>query len=284
MRTLIVGDVHIDEKCIGEVDTIFKEICSYEADRVVLLGDFYDKKKLTPKELYFGTMLIKDMIDKYKQVYIIKGNHDKETLEYLLALGAYVVESLILDEVYYGHFFVHNSVKAFNSASVELEPLVEKYKYVILGHQHLPQVLEPNKACHLGSIRYVDFGEVEDKFKQIAIIDNEEITFHPLKTPIKMIDVYDIKDLDSVPENTKVRLIVQDFNALKGIVDEVAKFKDKFYEFKLKLDFKKEKRTESSPAPITTMKEHIGEWIRSIGDQDVKDLLIYAFKELEYVY
>ena len=56
MRTLIIGDIHIEENSIEEISSIFeKDIFVIKADKIIQLGDLFDKNRPSPKELKFTT-------------------------------------------------------------------------------------------------------------------------------------------------------------------------------------------------------------------------------------
>ena len=133
MKTLIYSDPHVNKDNILELKSIFLEIMSFDADRVICLGDYYDRRTLHSEELIFGTSIMKQFVDRYKEVIMLEGNHDKETIKYIRDLGVKVVDNIVIDNNYYGHFFVEESNKCFNSAKISLKEL-DKYNYVFLGH------------------------------------------------------------------------------------------------------------------------------------------------------
>uniref|UniRef100_A0A6M3L0G4 Putative calcineurin-like phosphoesterase n=1 Tax=viral metagenome TaxID=1070528 RepID=A0A6M3L0G4_9ZZZZ len=276
MRTIISGDNHIYRDNIEEQKLIFPEIMSYEADRVIFLGDYYDRKLLTSEELVFGTSIMKQFKDKYKEVYVLEGNHDKDTIKYLISLGIDVRDNLVLDNNYYGHFFVEESMKAFNSAKRSLSEL-EQYDRVFLGHQHSFQILGKHRF-HVGSPLWIDFGEVNDVSKSIIILEDDKINIIELKTPIPMIDVFQIKDLGKLDNRNKVRYVIKDFKQLKKEANKLEDYRKKFYSFKIKLDFEnKEETLEISPKK--DINEIVEEWLKSISDKEVKEELSLTFKE-----
>ena len=83
MINLIFSDSHICKDNITELETVFDEILYYKADRVICLGDYYDKRILSPEELTFGTSIMKRFVDNYPEVILIQGNHDRDTVKYL---------------------------------------------------------------------------------------------------------------------------------------------------------------------------------------------------------
>jgi len=146
---------------------------------------------------------------------------------------------------------------------------------VFLGHQHSFQAIKGH-IWHLGSVRYVGFNEVCDKSKYILKL-GEKPEFIPLKSPIRMIDVKSVKELPNIDPNTKIRLVISSFDQFKKEINEISKFKDKFVEFKLKLEFGDKIITTSDNKDIKREKKNlqqlITQYIEKIEDKDVKELL-----------
>ena len=275
-KTLIFSDSHICNSNIIELKDIFAEIMNYKADRVICLGDYYDRKLLNAEELIFGTNIMKQFVEKYSEVIMLEGNHDKETIKYIIDLGVKVFPSIVIDNNYYGHFFVDKSIKSFNSAKRSLTEF-DEYNFVFLGHQHSFQVLK-EKRIHPGSIAWIDFGEVDDTSKNIIMLENDKIDIIELKSPIPMIDIFNKKDLDKLGERYKVRYVIKDFNQLKVEANELEQYKDKFYQFKIKLDFEN-KEDKVDIFPKKNINEILNDWLKKIKDQAVKLELESAFSE-----
>jgi predicted phosphodiesterase len=277
VKTLIWTDSHICRENIDELQDVFPEIMSYKADRCICLGDYYDKKLLHHTELWFGTSIIKKFADTYPEFIMLEGNHDKDTIKYIEYIGgATVVPQCISNNDYFGHFFVNESLKSFNSAKVSLNEL-DKYRYVFLGHQHSFQVLG-NKRYHPGSIIWVDFGEVDDIQKCIFMLEDDKLEIIELKTPIPMRDVFSLNELDTIPKRTKVRYVIKNFSQLKKHANELDKYKNKFYSFKIKLDFDNSPK-ELEMSPKKSINEIIDDWLKQIIDNEVKTELELSFRE-----
>ena len=83
MRTLVIGDLHFDNKPMGMLDAqkeAIIKICKThrECDNVIFLGDLMMHRNPRPSVL----LALKEMLDvvsKDKQVYILRGNHDSVT-------------------------------------------------------------------------------------------------------------------------------------------------------------------------------------------------------------
>ena len=291
IKTLAIPDTHVDDKCLEECERIFQEIfdraVQYKVNRIVHLGDFFNKKNLSPEVTYFGLKWMKKFQD-LCPTYVIVGNHndvDSEisTVDYFSLIGVEIADEFVFENVYYGHCMTEESLlphkEAGTSKYEKKSSDLAMYNFYVLGHQHLYQTLK--KGIHLGSARYCSFGELKDQEKQIAIVytvDND-YTYEliPLKSPTSMYQVTRVADLDLIPRNAKVRIVYKEFEQYKNEVNLLSKYKTMFEDFKIKLDFtkfiKKEKKSTS------TLREIIDNWINNIKDKDVKTELTNVFKK-----
>ncbi len=292
MKIIIIGDLHIAEKSIPELKGILGEIFQYKADRIIQLGDFYDSNRPTPKELEFGTEIINQMKKRYKDVTILSGTgkHDflnnASVVDYLQHFGVRtpgITYEIEIDglKCFFGHFMTNKSLLEYGSHSFTVTDLEAKYDLVILGHQHTFQKIS-DKIYHLGSILYQHFNELKD-IKQFAIIEDGQLYLNLLKTPIPMVEVIidspkQIKVLDNILPKNKVRLVFPNFELFKKSINNFAEWKNKFNEFKVKLDFK-------NTQLMTAKKENknlqviVNEWVRKIEDKEVREELETEFKE-----
>ena len=259
-----------------------------EEEEYIHLGDYFDKKKPTPMEIEFGTWYAKALKDKFKKVTILRGNHDTtgknevSAIDYLRYLGINIVDEYV-DEWnnLYGHFFTDQSMYEYGTHTHTISELRKNYNYTLLGHQHNSQVLD-DWIYHLGSSRYVNFNEVTDHHKQLAFIYSpERLFFSPLQTPIKMYDVNEISELSNINQNSKVRLVISSFDQFKREVNEINKWKNKFVDFKIKMDFQQEinKEEVEMPKEKKSLELIIDEELEKIEDKEVKELLKAQFKE-----
>jgi len=295
MRIIIIGDLHITEKTIPELKEILEEIFQYKADKIIQLGDFYDNNRPTPKELEFGTEVINRMKKLYKDVTILSGTGKHDILnavsivEYLQHFEVNVPGIIYETEIdglkcLFGHFMTNKSLLEYGTSSFIVTELEKKYDLVILGHQHLLQKIS-DKIYHLGSVLYQHFNEVNDKYKQIAIIENGKLNLITLKNPIPMIEIitgecqnYVEKQLEKISSKTKVRIVYPNFVLFKKDINNFTKWKKKYYEFKIKLDFQ-------NTQLITSEKENknlqvlVNEWVKKIEDKEVREELEAEFKE-----
>ncbi len=297
MRTIYIGDLHIDEKSIPELTDIFREIFSYGADRAVQLGDWYDSNKSSPLELDFGTGIAKQMVDIYKDVTILDGNgrhsvlHGESVTRYLHHLGIKTVgieHETIIDNkrILLGHFMLNESKLEYGSGKYGIKDLKD-YDYVLLGHQHSSQTLVENKIFHLGSCRFQNFNEVNDPYKQIAIIDDGVLTFIPLKSPTPMVQLigdtnHFKKRLEELNPKTKVKVIIPSFSIFKNSIEVIKPYKNKFVDFKVALEFEKNLSSDKVIAKkeSNNLDEVMMEEIKNIKDSEVRELLEAQFKEV----
>jgi len=300
MVQVFLSDPHIDEASIDELDVIFREIFDkYDGNELYLLGDYYNKKHPTPLEITFGTKWMAIFKGKYKRVFALTGNHEEidkkcSTIEYLQYLGIRIctdeitihTKTLEVDKymqqgiIILGHFFIDKSNKVFTKYRYCLKDIENDYDYILLGHQHGFQKMS-EKAYHLGSIRYITFNELEDNCKHIALIKDGKIEFPILNSVIPMIEVFDSDKLPIINPRTKVRLTVKSFEQFKREVNNFDKWRKRFTNFKVKLDFEEMKTPENGKdekEQFKSMKDRVNEWFKRIKDEDVKNELKEVFK------
>jgi len=280
-KSLIIGDIHIEEKAIPELTGIFKEILKIKADRFVQLGDFFEHNRPTPAELKFATSIVKKLKKKFKDVTIISGTgnhdllHDVSIIEFLKELGINSVKGdFVRDNIRFGHYMLHSSKLEYGTGKCGVKDLA-KYDFVFLGHQHLFQELKKDKIYHPGSIRWQHFNEVDDKFKRVILLEDGKIKFIPLKSPYPMLDIHSVKELPNIiPGKIQIRLVINSFDQFKKEVNEINKWKHKFNVFKVKLNFT---NTIAKPEKTITqskkLKEILIEGIKKVKDKEVQILL-----------
>ena len=276
---LIIADPHIVELALLELEGIFNEIYQQEADKLIILGDYYNSKKPNAKEILFGTKWAVKFKEKYKNVIFLRGNHDRtqdvSAIDYLQYFGISIVDERV-DEYnnYFGHFMVEGSKFEYGTYKYTIKQLAH-YNMVFLGHQHSFQAIT-QRMWHISSVRFVGFNEVCDKSKYILKL-GEKPEFIPLKSPIPMVDVKTVNELPNIDPNTKVRLVISSFSQFKKEINEIPKYKDKFAEFKLKLEFGDKIIATSDNKDIKREKKNltqlITQYIEQIADKDVRNLL-----------
>lgn len=293
MRTLIIGDSHIDDKYIPELEEIFEEIMSIDADAVIHLGDLYNNNRPTPKELDFGTAVAQSLKEKYGDVTILSGNgrheslHNYHIVSYLHVLGIKLPGMSLRREIdglncFFGHYMTNESYREYGNPDITVKEL-KKYDIVLLGHQHSPQ--DEKYFHHLGSILYQNFNEVDDPYKRVGIIENGKLNFIQLKTPIPMVDVNSLDALEDLKPNVKARLVFGSFAQFKREIGDVKRYKNKFVDFQTKFDFEtnvtKNETLETGKVEKKPLQELIFNEIENIEDIDVKQLLKTQFEEVK---
>lgn len=298
-----LGDVHEEEDHLKEITSIIEEVCeislSYGVSHFFQLGDLCQKNRLEALELYYLLGHISKCKKTFKLVSLIEGNHDKKDNEisiisFLKWLGIKVYSDEYLLEtpfgnLFLGHFFVDKSKDAFGTHhKYTVENLKNKYsfKYGLLGHQHDYQQID--NIYHIGSARYVSFGENGNIKKKMAIWNKDGLKFIDLKSPIPIFNVSTIKELEKIPSRSKVRFIFKSFSSFKDDLKKVESFKGKFVDLKKKLDFSsispysddlstKLKKIEGSGK--INNKLMVEEWLKQIPDTELRKILDEEFKK-----
>ena len=287
MKILIVGDLHINERSIQEIEEIFdKDILPIEADKFIQVGDWFDKNLPSPAELKFSSELVLKIKQHYKEITILSGTGEHDILrntsaiEHLASLGVNTIKGdLIYNNLLFGHWMLNESKLAFGTGKCGKKD-VAQYKYVFLGHQHSPEYI-PENIFHVGSIRYVSFNEVNDKKRVILLEDDKISPYLTLNHCIPMLDVTDMSQLAQIDARTKVRVIFNSFEDYKKNASYVNKIGKKFFLFKIKMNFESNKLDISSKKLDTTISKSsiIKDYIAKIGDVEVRKLLEDQFKE-----
>jgi len=287
MKQLVFTDPHIEETCLDELEQTFKEILKYtrDADVLVCVGDYYERNNPTAKEIDFGTKWANEFKNSFKRFVMVAGNHtaiskDMTSVTYLRHFGIEVVEDIVLDDTYYGHFMVQESLCGFNEKTTA-ESLLNKHVLSILGHQHTYQVIQEgdNFIVHPGSCRYVDFGEASDRNKYILYVENCDFKEILLTKVRPMIDVHSVTELKTLTPNYQVRVIFDDFKQFLAEADDIEAFKSKFFKFKTKFNFISQSVAPSISMNNTTQ-QIVTAWLNSIQEPDVQAEIIKEFKKV----
>jgi predicted phosphodiesterase len=134
-----------------------------------------------------------------------------------------------------------------------------------------------NKVCHLGSSRFVSFGENPTIAKRYAVIENNKIQYKTIKSVIPMYSISTIEELKSLPERSKVRYVFNSFKQLRDEIEIVEKYKSKFHKFQKKLNFTIETKVVETKEAKSN-KDIITSWLSGIKDVDMKQLLTEEFQ------
>jgi len=283
MKQLIIGDTHIEEKNIDEINSIFNEIYKYNADELIHLGDLVNKKVLSAKVLDFTCYWISKFKYKYGKVTILRGNHpavekDLTVIDFLNHFGISIYDDLEDNNNFYGHFMVNKSLRAIGGYKCDVEDLI-RYNFVLLGHQHTFQEIVKDKMYHLGSCLYTSFNEDINVPKYIAFIENNKLEFKELKTPISMYDITDIKELENIPYLSKVRLTLNSFDELISYSTKIEEAKKAYYDFRIKINFENH-IIESELNTDNSINDIAKEWLRNIKqNKEIHNILEKQFKD-----
>jgi len=281
MRTCIFTDPHINESSIDELKDIFREIASESDSKTILVcvGDWLDHKRPTPREVTFSAKWGRRFRAMFHSFVIVQGNHptisnETSAIDYLQYLNVIIRDRLELDDMYFGHHFHDNSWSKYDEEVPEVD--YSKYRFSFLGHEHTWQDLGKN-IYHLGSVRYCTFREGHIPNKKYAIVKDHKLEWKEVKSLIPMRIVSDINELDGIDPKTKVRLDFTSLKKFKQDINNISKYKKKFYQFKVKLDFKTKINTVVKTA--SNFDELFQGWVSSIEDREVKNLLVDVFKQ-----
>jgi DNA repair exonuclease SbcCD nuclease subunit len=200
-NVLFFSDLHITQSSLKECILILEEIgmlaTKYNVDTLINLGDTFDSLKPTSTELDIFATFIRRL---NKNIIILAANSHESTTQEESILNHYgilsdnvqvVKEFKDGNHLYCGHFSIKESFSNYD-AKLSKEAFKD-YLYVFLGHIHSHQLIKPN-IVHLGSCRYINFDEAQDKCKIISLItdyntEQEKVHFIKLKSPIPMIEI-----------------------------------------------------------------------------------------------
>lgn len=282
MTSFVVGDMHFDEASIEECFNIIIEIVSIkrhhykECDTIIFLGDICDKNKLNAYELFKLTELFDLVREYFEHIVIVEGNHDTldnktSIIDFLQFANIQVSKKpYVYDNFLFGHFFVDKSNSAFGKHTFGVEELTECYDGFVLGHQHDYQQFNEN-SCHLGSIRYVDFGENSDIPKYFGIFHDKKLKLQALQSTIKMYNVSDLDTLRQIDSKSKVRYIFKSLEQLKKEINVIQEERKRFFQFKTKNDFLTSQKIEVTQG--IDYKSCIYQWLEQLKDNDIKGFL-----------
>lgn len=289
MKVIVFTDPHIEEKNLPELEKIFNEILglSKHSKTLICVGDYFDKKNPSATEIDFGTKWAIKFLKAFDKFEMVIGNHpeisDKmSSVTYLSHLGVKLHDYLVMDGTYYGHFMIKESLCGFNEKLSYND--LSGYKLSILGHQHSFQeiALDKHKVIHLGSVRYVDFGEVNDKHKYVCLVDEGEYKLIILNNTNRMSEVTSVAEVNKLPEDAKVRLVIKSFKDFILQSDLIEQLKNKYSNLKIKLDFTK---NDTEGVMVENDNENIiGDWLKTIKDDEVRSIIEDFLGKANYVY
>lgn len=213
MRVLLSSDYHINqdkrfEDTADILEFIYQKTVEIKPDYFVCLGDVFDKRKPTPKEMkLLNNWLLQLRAHVKNSIILLEGNHDQDNsvsgLDYLRDLDVDKIKVVAPPVRYYfeegkpGFYFGHEQIDGAVSdggiklhGGSDLTKIMECYKHdcnvFAFGHFHKPQILkEAPLAFYCGSINKGTFGEAEDKkllwlFEHNQLVCNYVIPTRPM--------------------------------------------------------------------------------------------------------
>lgn len=203
MKLVVAADFHISEdRRIADTANLLSytlgEIGRVHPDYLVILGDIFDKRRPSPRELRLlnrWLCIVRDCVD--VGVILLEGNHDLDrdisALSYLQDLS--VSKVLVVRPPYKlaGFYFDHIQVSgavADNGFCMQegssLEHIITSNPdchTFAFGHLHKPQVLQEKPlAFYAGSLDKVTFSEAEDTKRLWFFSDSSLVQCVPLPT------------------------------------------------------------------------------------------------------
>jgi hypothetical protein len=283
MKILVTGDYHIEESCSSECIAISNEINSYDADIMVNLGDLFEKKSPTPYETYIASLITKAFTNKFSEVCYLTGNHTEispnhTNIDYLSMISdnlKIVGNEYVFDNIYFGHHMTNKSSLMYGKSDRAVEPIAS-HRFGLLGHQHSFQKLADN-VWHLGSTRWVHFGEANDNIKYMAIIENDQIRFVEVKSAIPMKSVDTLDALNKLSSKTKVYYKIRSFDQLKNEIEQLKKVQKDFTLFRIKIEPIVNNNSAIQVVSNRSLQETIKKWVDGLVDGDIKTELIDEF-------
>jgi len=202
MKVLLSSDYHINEDKRFEdtatvLEYIYQKTAEINPDYFVCLGDVFDKRRPTPKEMkMLDNWLLRLRHHVKDSIILLEGNHDQDNavsgLDYLRDLDVAKIKVVAPPVRYFfekdkpGFYFGHEQIDgAVSDGGVklsggsDLNKIMERYKFdceiFAFGHFHKPQILKENPlAFYCGSINNGTFGEMHDK-KLLWLFENNEL-------------------------------------------------------------------------------------------------------------
>jgi len=181
-KYLIIGDIHENsnrQKAIKSAeDSIINKIKDKKFERIIFLGDLFDKKPTASERIRLAQFIKK--LRKYctGTIDFIIGNgrhtfedgsiHEQDWME--LCEDFTQQDELMCHNFRFGHYEVKGT-KYINGYESESKIEIDNNYTYLLGHIHSPSC-SFNNVNYVGSIYKVSFSEINDT-KRVAIIDTE---------------------------------------------------------------------------------------------------------------
>ena len=213
MITAFISDLHISEtKRLSDTEDVLSYVADYvstgDVHHLCILGDVFDKRKPTPKELKVFNKFLMRVHDKMlgvPGVLILEGNHDADgdisSLTYLDDLAVPSVSVVKPPYLFNGFYLDHrplvgaradNDFEMYSGADLnEIVASNPNSKVFAFGDFHKPQVLKTEPLCfYAGSINKVNFSERNDT-KYLWIFDDHTLS-KTIPLPCRPMYQYDV--------------------------------------------------------------------------------------------
>lgn len=294
-KIIITTDWHLNESCIDELKEIIDEVY-YEQDEkivgTVIIGDLFDRKRPTPIEVEAMTNILCNLL-KVMPVTIITGNHEElsnkiSALDYTSHFGVKIERNKCIYnkdlqnfKILFGHFYTEETDE-FARSNIKVKDLEQEANLVLLGHYHGFKKMG-NYTYHLGSLRRVNFKEVDFGIPKYAIFDlqTHEIEFREVKSAIPMFEVDSLAKVATKPSRAKIRVVYKDFAKFKLEANQIPEVKKKVFELKIKLDFKNLVQTVASieDTKSRSFEDIFDEFLHSeVEDKEVQTIIKECLK------
>ncbi len=224
MKILMGSDFHINEHkrlddAVDALDQTLQHAEKLRPDRFVCLGDVFDKRRPTPKEIQTVNRWLMSLKEYVGKIILLEGNHDQDNgisaLSYLQDLKVSCVDIIAPPTIanFDGHLFylghehidgaeADNGIKLSGGASLKkIMKDNDQCEVFAFGHFHKPQILEEQPlAFYAGSIYNKTFGEQNDEKRLWLFEDGKLIRTMPLRTRPML--QYDIVVRENIDENS----------------------------------------------------------------------------------
>lgn len=285
---IVIGDIHLTEDNIEEINSVFKEILeeNQDATEFWLLGDTYDRTRPSPLEIDVVTKILTDLL-KVGKVTLITGNHDElstkfSAVHYTKHFGVDLYENKVIKkvgskQVLLGHFFTDMTEDVHCKGETKVSDLESNYDLTLLGHYHNFQKMGSH-TYHLGSLIRINFKETAFSIPKIARICPKtlKIDFRDVKSAIPMYEVNSCQEALQKPNMSKIRVIFKGFEQFKAEANIIPECQKKFHTFKVKLDFKNivERTDTIEDKKIKSFDEIFNDFlVAEIKDNEVKNII-----------
>jgi DNA repair exonuclease SbcCD nuclease subunit len=305
------------EECSLVLNEILSLCEQYNIDEVFDLGDTFDKINPESECQDLFASFIK-RLNRPITIISARSHESKSAEENILKHYGILSDKVTVvkeynDEkyLYLGHFIVKESKKNYGGTINKID--LKQYHCVVLGHGHSWEVI-PANIMQLGACRYIDFAESEDKSKNITICENYKTRENKwntiaLQSPYPMRDIYlrlneqnidkqvDIKAkmtqptkaivysieqfraiLNNLNSKSKIRVIFDDFESYKQVINILSEYKEKFVLFQEKKNYLIQNK-EFAVAKKIDLKESLTAYLndKKVNDE-VKNILLEEIK------